>query len=170
MQEMNSSSWQRTGCSIVWSPDLLGPLITAGTAVPVRTALAWMREGFPEEPPGGGMTILVGGLQTVMETLMTNDSAGEAYEWLRANIMPLVRAVQSRWDRVGLVFGMDGPGKLFSLNEADDLVYFGRSKNRDENVRITLGLWNGAATGKGASRLLIPGTKETGGYHVLRVS
>ncbi len=170
MNEMDSTAWQRTGSSIVWSPDLLGPLITQGEAVPVRAVLNWMQNGFPDEPPGGGQTILVGGLQTVMETLMTGGSASEAYEWLRTNILPLVRAVQSHWDRVGLVFGMDGPGRLFHHNEADDLVYFGRSRDRDGNVGITLGIWNGAATGEGAYRLLVPGTKETGGYHVRRVS
>ncbi len=170
MKEMDSSGWQRTGSSIVWSPELLGPLITAGTAVPLRSVLGWMQDGFPEEPPGGGQTILVGGLQTVMETLMTGGSAGEAYEWLRANILPLVRAMQSRWDRVGLVFGMDGPARIFHHNESDDLVYFGRSKDRECQVRITLGMWNGAATGEGAYQLLVAGTREIGGYHVRRVS
>lgn len=26
-QEMDGSSWKRPGCSIVWSPDLLGPIL-----------------------------------------------------------------------------------------------------------------------------------------------
>ncbi|MFH0982619.1 MAG: hypothetical protein V2A79_13935 [Planctomycetota bacterium] len=167
MKEMDSTTWRRSGSSIVWSPELLGPLITTGEALPVRTVLCWMKDGFPDSPPGGGSTMLVGGLQTVLETA---DGADEAYDWLRANIMPLVRAVQSQWDRVGLVFGMDGPGKLFHHNEADDLVYFGRSRDRTKNIRITLGMWNGAATGEGAYKLIVPGTAEVGGYHVKRVS
>lgn len=167
MKEMDSTTWRRSGSSIVWSPELLGPLITTGEALPVRTVLCWMKDGFPDSPPGGGSTILVGGLQTVLETA---DSPEEAYTWLRENIMPLVRAVQSQWDRVGLVFGMDGPGKLFHHNEADDLVYFGRLKDRTKNIRITLGMWNGAATGEGAYKLIVPGTTEVGGYHVKRVS
>ena len=170
MKDTDASSWQRIGSSIVWSPDLLEPLVTKAIAVPIREAVAWRTNGLPEEPPGGGQTILVGGLQTVLETIMASGSAGEAYDWLRANVLPLVRAVQSHWDRVGLVFGMDGPGKMFHLNEADDLVYFGRSKDRDKNVRITLGIWNGAASGEGAYRLINPNTKEIGGYHVRRVS
>lgn len=167
MKEMDSTTWRRSGSSIVWSPELLGPLITTGEALSVRTVLCWMKDGFPDSPPGGGSTILVGGLQTVLETA---NSPEEAYTWLRENIMPLVRAVQSQWDRVGLVFGMDGPGKLFHHNEADDLVYFGRLKDRTKNIRITLGIWNGAATGEGAYKLIVPGTTEVGGYHVKRVS
>ena len=129
-----------------------------------------MKNGLPEEPPGGGKTILVGGLQTVMETVMTAGAADDAYVWLRDNILPLVRTVQAQWDRVGLVFGMDGPGKLFHMNEADDLVYFGRAKAREDNVQITRAIWNGAATGEGAYRLIVPDTKEVAGYHVRRVS
>ena len=33
---------------------------------------------------------------------------------------------------VGLVFGMDGPGKLFQLNESDDLVYFGSERGSEQ--------------------------------------
>jgi len=163
MKDMDATTWKRMGSSIVWSPELLGPLIMTGEALPVRTVLCWMEDGFSDSPPGGGSTILVGGLQTVLETA---DSPEEAYTWLRENIMPLVRAVQSQWDRVGLVFGMDGPGKLFHHNEADDLVYFGRSRDRTKNIRITLGMWNGAATGEGAYKLIVPGTTEVGGYYV----
>lgn len=167
MNDMDSSAWQRSGSSIAWAPELLGPLITDGDALDIRTALSWMKHGFPDEPPGGGSTILVGGLQTLLETA---DSSDVAYAWLREHVLPLVRAAQSQWDRVGLVFGMNGPGKWFHHNDADDLVYFGRSKDRAKAVKITLGIWNGAATGEGAYRLMVPGTKEVGGYHVKRVS
>jgi len=168
MQDMDSSSWKRQGSSIVWSPALLGPLITEGEAVPLREVLRWLNSGFPEAPPGDRPTVLVGGLQTV---LMTLPDAETQYQWLRQNILPLNRAFASRWDRVGLVFGMDGPGRLFAFNEADDLVYFGRGSDRSQKIAITLGMWNGAATGSGAYRLIVPGTRgEVGGYHVQRIS
>ena len=61
-------------------------------------------------------------------------------------------------------------GSLFSLNEADDLVYFGRGTDRAKKVLITRGMWNGAATGAGAYQLIVPGKKEVGGYHVQRIS
>ena len=167
MREMTSTRWQRNGSSIVWSPALLGSLITAGEAVSLRAVLGWVRDGFPESPPDDRSTVLVGGLQTVLATASSPDVA---YQWLRQNILPLVRAFQSQWDQVGLVFGMDGPDRLFELNVADDLVYFGRDKDRLRNVKLSLGIWNGAATGDGAYELVIPGSKEVGGYHVQRVS
>ena len=168
MKDMDATTWKRRGSSIVWSPDLLGSLITDGSVVPLRTALCWMTDGFPDDTPDGSSTVLLGGLQAVLETA---GSAGEAFEWLRANIMPLLREVQGHWPRVGIVFGMAGPRSLFHLNEGDDLVYFGRSKDRSKNVRITLGMWNGAATGEGAYRLMTTGPKkEVGGYHVNHIS
>ena len=168
MKDMNATTWKRRGSSIVWSPELLGPLITDGSAVSLRTALCWMADGFPYDPPDGGSTVLIGGLQTVLETV---GSTGEAYEWLRANVMPLLRAAQAHWPCVGVVFGMAGPRNLFHLNEGDDLVYFGRSRDRSKNMRITLGIWNGAATGEGAYRLMTTGPKkEVGGYHVNHIS
>ncbi len=167
MQEMTAQSWKRRGCSIVWSPDLLAPLITSGNAIPLRTALGWLRSGLPDEPPGGSRTVLVGGLQTVLEVMPHNDIA---YTWLRSKILPLCRMWSNHWDGVGLVFGLDGPTKLFHLNEPDDLVYFGKGNDRDTKLCLTRAIWNGAATGIGVFKLIVEGSKEVGGFHVQRVS
>jgi hypothetical protein len=168
MNDMDATTWKRKGSSIVWSPELLGPLITDGSVVSLRAAQCWMVDGFPDDTPNGGSTILIGGLQTVLETAC---STGEAYDWLRANIMPFLRSAQAHWPRVGVVFGMAGPRNLFHLNVGNDLVYFGREKDQNKNVKITLGMWNGAATGVGAYRLMTTGVKkEVGGYHVNHIS
>lgn len=169
MQDMTSQTWQRMGNSIVWSPELLGPLILGGEALPLRTVLGWMKHGFPDTPPGGGKTVLVGGLQAALESFLPHEPES-AFRWLRHNIMPLVRECQRHWDAKGLIFAMDGPDKLFNFNEADELVYFGRDKERSKQIKLTLGLWNGAATGKDVFRLLVENTKEVGGYYVKRVS
>lgn len=168
MQEMTSSSWKRRGSSFVWSPELLGPLIIEGDATPLRTVLGWLEAGFPESPPGDRQTILVGGLQTTLEAIMPDVET--AYAWLRGNILRLCQECGDRWERVGLVFGMDGPGRLFTYNEADDLVYFGKGTNRSKLLPLTRGIWNGAAIGNGAYKLMVEETKEVGGYHVQRVS
>ncbi|HVA45326.1 MAG TPA: hypothetical protein VNH11_02975 [Pirellulales bacterium] len=170
MQELTSSSWRRRGCSIVWSPELLSDLIVEQDAVPLRTVLTWMASGFPDSPPGDRPTVLVGGLQTVLSTA-SSSSADAVYDWLRQNMLPLVRAFQSRWDRVGLVFVMDGPRQLFDYNMADDVIYFGSAgQDRAKKIKLSLGIWNGALTGDGAYELIVPDKKETGGYHVQRVS
>jgi hypothetical protein len=167
MQEMTAQSWKRRGCSIVWSSELLSGLITDTEATPLRVALEWQHQGLPESPPGGGKTVLVGGLQTVMEVM---PDANSGYAWHRANILPLCRMWSNHWDGVALVFGLDGPSKLFHFNESDDLVYFGRGADRDSKLCLTRAVWNGAATGKGVYKLIAENTKEVGGFHVVRVS
>ena len=167
MQEMTSQSWKRRGCSIVWSPELLGPLVMEAEATSLRTAINWLHDGLPDTPPAGCKTILVGGLQTALEVM--ND-ADTGYKWLRQTILPLCRMWSNHWAGVGLVFGMDGPGKLFQLNEADDLAYFGKGSDRDEKVCLTRAVWNGAASGNGVFKLWVDKTKEIGGFHVIRVS
>jgi hypothetical protein len=166
MHEMTASSWKRRGCSFVWSPELLGALVVDTDATPLRVVLEWQRHGLPETPPGGSKTVLVGGLQTVLEVM----PPAIAYAWLRNNILPLCRIWSNHWAGIGLVFGMDGPSKLFILNESDDLVYFGRGSERDNQICLTRGIWNGAATGNGVYKLIIERTKEIGGFHVVRVS
>src|SRR5262249_14409866 len=126
----------------------------------------WLRDGFPESPPGGGKTVLVGGLQTVLEVM---PDAGTSYEWLRKRILPLCRLWGNHWENVGLGFGMDGPGKRFNLDEADDVVYFGRG-DQDARLCLTRAIWNGAATGSGVFKLMVDGTKDIGGFHVIRIS
>ena len=85
METMDGSGWKRNGSSIIWSPQLLGPLISDGPTTPLRTLLGWMEDGFPESPPGDQRHVLVGGLQTVLETLM-QDSPDVAYAWLDPRI------------------------------------------------------------------------------------
>jgi len=167
MQEMTAQSWKRRGCSLVWSPELLRDLITGIEATPLHVALEWQRTGLPENPPDGANTVLVGGLQTVLDLMPDSDTG---YAWLRTNILPLCRMWSNHWAGVGLVFVMDGPGKLFTLNEADDLVYFGKGSDRDGKLCLTRAVWNGASTGNGVFKLLAEGTREVGGFHVVRVS
>ena len=86
------------GCSVVWSSDLLGPLITDGEAVPLRVVLGWLKSGLPENPPGDRNPILVSGLQTVLTVLPNPDAS---FQWLRQHILPLTKEVGNHWAGVG---------------------------------------------------------------------
>ena len=166
MQEMTASTWKRTGSSIIWHPDLLAGLIRDIEPTPLRTLIGWLRGGFPDTTPGGERAVLVGGLQTAVETMMQTSTPDTVSEWLRQNALAAVRAWKSHWPDVGLVFVMDGPATLFEFNEGDEIVYFGRGRDRAKKVRLSQAIWNGAASGAGAYQLLVEGSREVGGYFV----
>ena len=166
MQEMTASTWKRTGSSIIWHPELLGDLVRDIEPTPLRTLIGWLKTGFPESPPSGKRTVLVGGLQTAVETMMQSSTPDEVSLWLRNHALAVVRAWKSHWPNVGLVFVMDGPATLFEFNEGDEIVYFGRGKDRSKKVKLSLALWNGAASGAGAYQILVEKNKEVGGYFV----
>lgn len=166
MQEMTASTWKRTGSSIIWHPDLLADLVRDIEPTPLRTLIGWLNTGFPEATPTRKKTVLVGGLQTVVETMMQTNAPEVVESWVRANAQAAVRVAQHRWPQVALIFVMDGPGTVFEFNEGDEVVYFGRGKDRAKKVRLSKAMWNGAASGLGACQLLVESSREVGGYFV----
>ncbi len=166
MQEMTASTWKHVGSSIIWHPDLLADLVRDNEPTPLRMLVGWLKAGFPESPPDGKRTVLVGGLQTAVETMMQTTALQQVENWVRANAQAAVRIAQHHWPNVGIVFVMDGPGILFEFNEGDEIVYFGRGRDRAKKVRMSLGLWNGAASGTGAYQVLVESSREVGGYFV----
>lgn len=166
MQEMTASGWKRQGSSFVWHPTLLKDLIPSTEPTSLRTLIGWLNNGFPDTPPTGGRTVLVGGLQTAVETLMQTTPPAEVDQWLRQHILATVRAWKSHWPDVGLVFVMDGPSQMFEFNEGDEIVYFGRGRDRSKKVKLSLAIWNGASSGAGAYQLALADTHEVGGYYV----
>jgi hypothetical protein len=68
MRGMSSSAWLRRGSSIVFDRFTLGPLIVGDALVSMREALKWMN-AWPAEPPGNGQTVLVCGIETVLDVM-----------------------------------------------------------------------------------------------------
>jgi len=166
MQEMTASTWKRQGSSLIWHPALLADLVREIEPTPLRTLIGWLQTGFPDTPPTGARTVLVGGLQTAVETMMQSMTPDAVADWLRNHALATVRAWKSHWPNVGLVFVMDGPVSMFEFNEGDEIVYFGRGRDRTKKVKLSLAIWNGAASGAGAYQVLVPESREVGGYFV----
>ncbi|MEI7636724.1 MAG: hypothetical protein WCJ37_05420 [Syntrophus sp. (in: bacteria)] len=164
MQDMSSSSWQRRGSSIVFNRDILGPLIGSGALVSLREALGWMN-AWPVEPPGRGQTVLVGGIETLLDVL----EPGKAQEYLINIVNPFVQEFQAQWDQRGLVFGFGAHERSFEVTASDEEILYIRRNG--ERVRLSHSLWNGSAT-MNMARLI---RDEHGkiipiGYYVARIS
>lgn len=166
MREMSSSAWLRRGSSIVFDKQSLGPLISSGALVPLRAALGWA-SAWPAEPPGGGRTVLVSGLETCLEVTSVED----AERFLSERIKPLILSFQEQWDQAGLVFGFGTPANSFEVTNMEEEVVFRR--RGDERVRLSRCIWDGSST-LNLMRLIRetdpPGRVITVGYHVARIS
>lgn len=165
MQEMTSSAWLRRGSSVVFHPQLLGPLIHDGCLVSLRMALGWLKD-WPVDPPGNGSTVLVGGLEAALE-VMDED---EAEAFLRGKVKALVQEFQSIWDQRGLVFGFGCPAKRFDVDAFDDVLF--RCPG-GKAIHLSAALWNGSAK-QDMFQLTVKndqsGKQEAGGFYVRRLS
>lgn len=165
MQDMSASTWLRRGSSVVFHQEMLGPLISAGCLVSLREALGWIR-AWPAEPPGNGDTVLIGGLETCLEVMASD----EADDFLRGRMKGFIQEFQSHWDQRGLVFGFGCSASRFKVDTFEDVLF---ACPGDRIVRLSAGLWNGSAK-QDMFRLVTenPTTKrqEAGGFYVRRLS
>lgn len=165
MQAMTSSTWLRRGSSVVFHSELLGPLIHDGCLVSLRTALGWLKN-WPNDPPGNGSTVLVGGLEAALEVM---DKA-EAEAFLRGKVKAFIQEFQSIWDQRGLVFGFGCPAKRFELDAYEDVLF--RCPG-DKVIKLSSAMWNGSAK-QDMLQLMVKneqtGKEEPGGFYVRRLS
>jgi hypothetical protein len=122
---------------------------------------------LPSTPPGARRTILVSGLETVMEILPPQ----EAHDFLVRRVRPLLMELQNRWTDCGIVFGFTAHPQTFKEQAMDEEVLYQR---RDQQkVRLSEGLWDGTAT-VNMKRIVRDaaeqGKEESLGYYVARIS
>jgi len=165
MEEISSTVWQRKGSSIVFDKKSLGGLISAGAVVSLREALSWSNE-IPANPPVSGRTILVSGLEAIIETMEPQG----AEDFLMRRIRPFLITLQNQWAECGVVFGFSSHAKAFEETPLDEEVLFRR---RDRKVvRLSKGLWDGSAA-LNMKRIVREGERSEEvilGYYVARIS
>jgi hypothetical protein len=166
MDTITNSVWQRKGSCLVFDKRSLGALISAGAVISLRQALSWSK-GLPAEPPVAGRTILISGLETVIETM--EPQATE--DFLRRRVRPLLILLQNRWTDCGVVFGFSSHPNTFEETSVDEEVLF-RRRDRKQ-VRLSEGLWDGSAT-VNMKRVVRegeqPGEELIVGFYVARIS
>ena len=166
METISNTTWQRKGSSIVFDQQSLSPFIVNGSVISLRQILSWTN-GYPVDPPVPGKTILISGLETIIETM----EIAEAETFLSHRIRPLIIELQNRWYDCGLVFGFTADAHAFRETPLEEEVLFHR---RDQKkIRISEGLWDGSAT-INMKRIVHEGDKLGSeiivGYYVARIS
>lgn len=164
MREMSSSAWLRQGSSLVFDKESLSPLIGSYSLISLRQALSWM-QSWPSQLPGNRDTVLIGGLETILQVLPPL----EAEDFLRTCVKSFLMEARDRWDRCGLVFGFGSPERAFVITPTDEEVIFIRGDR--EQIRLSYALWDGTATLNVTRLIRDDGENSTIiGYHVPRIS
>ncbi len=166
METISNTVWQRKGSCVVFDQFSLGSFIAGDNIISLREALGWIK-GVPSVPPVSGRTILVAGLETMVETLPPE----EVNDFLTRRIRPLLIELQNRWTDCAVVFGFSAHEKAFEETSLDEEVLFRRGDRK--KVRLSEGLWDGSAT-LNMKRIVREdqdsGKEKTVGYYVARIS
>ncbi len=166
METISNTVWQRKGSCIVFDQKSLGPLIANGSFISLRQMLSWAKN-IPVSPPVPGKTILISGLETIIETIETE----KAEEFLSHRIRPILINLQNRWNNCGIVFGFTSHSSAFKETSMEEEVIFHR---RDQHkIRLSERLWDGSCT-INMKRIISEGDKPEAeviaGYYVARIS
>ncbi len=166
METITNTVWQRKGSSVIFDQKCLGSFISNGAVISLRQALAWSK-GFPANPPVTGQTLLISGLETIIETM----EPLVAQDFLTCRIRPLLIDLQNRWPSFGVVFGFTSHHRTFEETSLEEEVLFRRRDRKP--VRLSEGLWDGSAT-VNMKRVVRednqPEEKVILGYYVARIS
>ena len=166
MKTLTTTSWKRRGSSVIFALAEIQELLREHAMVSLREFLSW-RQSVPEEPPIPGDTILVSGLEAILDTL----PPAEAEEFLRTKVRPVIKSVNNVWTETGIVFGFADYRRFEETSGMNEEVFMLRSDG--EKIRLSEGLWDGTA----ALNMLRIETTFIGepqtvrvGYHVQRIS
>ncbi len=166
METISNTVWQRKGSSIVFDQKSLGPFIADGSVISLRQMLSWTKD-LPANPPVPGKTILVSGLETIVETMASQ----EAEAFLSRRVRPLIIDLQNRWNNCGMVFGFSAHRNAFKETSLEEEVLFQRRDKKQ--IRLSEGLWDGSAA-INMKRIVREGDKPESeiiiGYYVARIS
>lgn len=166
MDTITNTVWQRKGSCVIFDQKSLGPFISEGAVISLRQALAWSK-GLPANSPVPGRTLLISGLETVIETMVPQ----EAEDFLCRRIRPLLTHLQNNWPDCGVIFGFTSHSKTFEETTLAEEVLF-RRRDRKQ-VRLSEGLWDGSSTAN-MKRVVResdqPGEEVIVGYYVARIS
>jgi len=166
METISNTVWQRKGSCIVFDQKSIGPFIADGAVISLRQMLSW-KNRLPANPPVPGKTILISGLETIIETMGTR----EAEDFLSRRIRPLLIDLQNHWNNCGIIFGFSAHRNAFKETSFEEEVLFHRRDKKE--IRLSEGLWDGSAT-VNMKRIVSEGDNPEQeiivGYYVARIS
>lgn len=145
MQDLLTDMWLRLGTGLVWDGQAQHGAAQAGRTVSLRAALQWVG-AMPDDTPGGVQTILVTGLQTMLDVLSPTEA-----DPVLAKVRALIRRKADRWPECALLFAMPDAKRL-QLDPATQSITLAFPGHEKMDIDIGAHLWSGAA--RDASRIV----------------
>jgi len=145
MHDLSTDIWLRLGTGLVWDAQAQHSAAQAGRTVSLREAQGWAGM-MPDDTPGGVQTILVTGLQTVLDVLSPTEA-----DPVLAKVRTLIRRKSDRWPECALLFAMPD-GKRLLLDPATQGIVLTFPGHEKPDIDLGIRLWSGAA--RDASRIV----------------
>lgn len=142
MPPLTSDVWQRRGHSLLWNAQALFALAPPQDTVTLRQFFALVAQWPDDLPANEGRTLIVVGLEGVLDSLSPDDAA----EWLENDLQETLRAFQSAYDEAALIFWLPSGQRRLKANPARPGLYHWICAAPHSDTPLDLGrlLWGGA--------------------------
>ena len=132
-------AWKRRGFSLLWDAVTLKDVASPAEAVDLRGFFALV-DKWPEElPSADGDTLIVTGMEGVLDSLADEELSA----WLEGDLRPAILSFQEEYEgQAGLIMWLPTGGKRIEMDRATERYYW----KPHGRVRVALGqsLWGGA--------------------------
>lgn len=139
VKERRDQAWKRRGFSLLWDAATLKEIASPSEAVDLRGFLA-LAASWPEVlPSSNGDTLIVTGMEGVLDSLDGDELAA----WLERDLRPAMLSFQEEYEgQAGLIMWLPTGGKRIEMDRATEHYYW-KPHGRE---RVVLGqmLWGGA--------------------------
>jgi len=163
MKQLRDSVWQRQGTSWIWDADALSQVCAPSEVWSLRQFLQAKGNWSENLPSNNGRTLVVAGLDGVLDLLTPED----AETWLREELKLAVLSYQEFWGSdASLIFWLpNGAGRISTKPATDAVVWRCAAPHTGQQLDFGRLLW-GEAREYPQEILLREGAKAAGLYHL----
>ena len=147
MRLVHDNTWSRRGISLLWSPQALSELAPPHEVIPIRAFLTLAKVWPDELPSAGGKTLIVAGVEGIVDALSPDD----AERWLEEDLKPQVFSFQEEYEgQTGLVFWLpSGKQRVHMLRASGSYLWHCAPPAHGKTLALGRVLWGGAESGVG---------------------
>jgi len=132
-------AWTRRGFSLLWDAETLKKIASPAEAVDLREFLS-IASCWPENLPScGGDTLIVTGMEGLLDSLSGKDRE----MWLEQDLRPAILSFQEWYEsQAGLIMWLPSGGKRIKMDLATEQYYW--KPHGQERIALGRMLWGGA--------------------------